>query len=107
MESFDRTTHDNPRLIPDTYAFGAVISKLLLLATNTTALARCSRRWRLKERLVGNRSGPRRLPRRRHSREQGDRHAEQNTCIRAVMRRHNRFRRIAPGVQQPEPVNQP
>src|SRR6516162_11476873 len=42
MKRLDITTHAHPRLIPGTYAFGAVVSKLLLLTRNTTALARCS-----------------------------------------------------------------
>src|SRR5215469_6815446 len=73
----------DPRLIPGRYTFGALVSKVLLLARNTTA-ARRSRRWPPEERLVRDRSGPRCLPHRRHSREQGDRHAEQNTCIRGT-----------------------
>src|ERR1700746_2225126 len=48
-----------------------------------------------------------RLPHHRESRKHGDRHAERNAGVGAVMRGDQRLQRITPGVQQPEPVNQP
>src|SRR5689334_13632146 len=88
--------------------FGALS---LPLASNAVTLT--SRRrsqfldQRVRDRGWLHRGWLRWLPHHREPCKHGDRHAERNAGVGAVMRGDQSLRRITPGVQQPHPVNQP